>query len=59
MGIQVLLIVGGTLRVVPLTGVTLPLVSYGGSSMLATSFSIGLILGIGAKGHDGGRQLRS
>lgn len=36
-GIQALLIVGGNLRLLPLTGVTLPFISYGGSSLL-TSF---------------------
>ncbi len=36
-GVQTLLIVGGNLRFLPLTGVTLPFVSYGGSSLL-TSF---------------------
>jgi cell division protein FtsW (lipid II flippase) len=36
-GIQTLLIMGGNLRLLPLTGVTLPFVSYGGSSLL-TSF---------------------
>ncbi|MFQ5942822.1 MAG: FtsW/RodA/SpoVE family cell cycle protein [Anaerolineales bacterium] len=39
-GLQVILIVGGALRLLPITGVTLPLISYGGSS-LVTSF-IGL-----------------
>src|SRR5215216_7865296 len=37
LGIQTLLIVGGNLRLLPLTGVTLPFLSYGGSSLL-TSF---------------------
>jgi cell division protein FtsW (lipid II flippase) len=32
---QTFIIVGGILRVIPLTGITLPLVSYGGSSILA------------------------
>ena len=37
LGIQTLLIIGGNLRLLPLTGVTLPFLSYGGSSLL-TSF---------------------
>ena len=41
--LQTILIVGGNLRLLPLTGVTLPFVSYGGSS-LATSFIALLIL---------------
>jgi cell division protein FtsW (lipid II flippase) len=47
-GIQMVLILGGTLRVLPLTGLTLPLVSYGGTSMLVTLFTLGCVSGIGA-----------
>ena len=46
-GIQVLLISGGTLRVLPLTGLNLPLVSSGGTSMVATLFALGIVAGIG------------
>jgi cell division protein FtsW (lipid II flippase) len=42
-GVQTILIIGGNLRLLPLTGVTLPFVSYGGSSLL-TSFIALLIL---------------
>ncbi|MEP0807520.1 MAG: FtsW/RodA/SpoVE family cell cycle protein [Chloroflexota bacterium] len=42
-GVQAILIVGGNIRLLPLTGVTLPFVSYGGSSLL-TSFAALLIL---------------
>jgi cell division protein FtsW (lipid II flippase) len=47
-GIQVLLICGGTLRILPLTGLTFPLVSSGGTSMIATLFALGIVAGIGA-----------
>ena len=49
-GLQILLIGGGALRVLPLTGLNLPLVSSGGTSMLATLFALGIVAGIGASG---------
>ncbi len=42
-GIQVFLIIGGVIKLVPLTGVTLPFISYGGSSMIVSLFMIGLL----------------
>lgn len=42
-GIQVVLIIGGVIKLIPLTGVTLPFVSYGGSSMIVSLFMIGLL----------------
>lgn len=46
MGLQALLIIGGNTKLLPLTGVTLPLVSYGGSSLVSTFLSMGVLLGI-------------
>ena len=44
-GLQAFIIVGGILRVIPLTGITLPLVSYGGSSVLSNFLVVaGLML---------------
>lgn len=42
--IQALLIMGGVTKLLPLTGVTLPFVSYGGSSLLVSSVMMGLLL---------------
>ena len=46
LGLQTMLIVGGNTKLLPLSGVTLPLVSSGGSSLVSTMFSMGLLLGI-------------
>ncbi len=44
LSLQALVIVGGVLKALPLTGVTLPFLSYGGSSMLVSFVALGLLL---------------
>jgi len=43
MAFQTFLILGGTIKLIPLTGVTLPFVSYGGSSVLVSSMMVGIL----------------
>jgi cell division protein FtsW (lipid II flippase) len=43
LGLQCIVIVAGNLELIPLTGITLPFVSYGGSSMLVNFVILGLL----------------
>jgi len=47
---QVLVIIGGVFAVIPLTGITLPLISYGGTSMLTMFFALGIMQKISEEG---------
>jgi cell division protein FtsW (lipid II flippase) len=52
LGAQSILIIGGNIRLLPLTGVTLPFVSYGGSSLLTSFLALLIILLISSQSEE-------
>ena len=48
-GFQIVIIIGGVLRVFPLTGITLPFISYGGSSLVTNFLLIALVWAISSE----------
>ncbi|MGI6700028.1 MAG: FtsW/RodA/SpoVE family cell cycle protein, partial [Christensenellales bacterium] len=45
-GFQVFVIIGGNINLIPITGVTLPFISYGGTSLLSSLCIVGVLQGV-------------
>ncbi len=58
LGIQTLIILGGVTRLIPLTGITLPFISYGGSSLLTNFVIAGILLAVSSTGKRTERRTR-
>jgi cell division protein FtsW (lipid II flippase) len=49
LSLQCFVIIAGVIKMIPLTGITLPFISYGGSSMVACMALVGIIEGVAVK----------
>lgn len=57
LGLQTIIIIGGAIKLIPLTGITLPFISYGGSSLITNFVIVGLLLRISAQRTVGTQRL--
>jgi cell division protein FtsW len=56
-GIQAILNIGTAISVLPVVGVTLPLVSYGGSALLTTICALGFVAGVALRDKEVSKEL--
>lgn len=52
LALQAFIIIAGVIKLIPLTGITLPFVSYGGSSMIACMMLLGILEGVAMLGRE-------
>lgn len=52
LGLQTFVIIGGVIKLIPLTGVTMPFVSYGGTSLVSSMCLIGFLQGVSGLNSD-------
>lgn len=57
--LQTFVIIGGNIKLIPLTGVTLPFISYGGTSMVSSLCVIGLLQGVASRNEAGVHEDRA
>ena len=56
-GVQAILNIGTAISVLPVVGVTLPLVSYGGSALLTTICALGFVAGVALRDKEVSREI--